>query len=103
VPVFCPPETCVVSSSADYTHYLDFLHKGARFGRFFQKSKMRVTHVFAAVDKFTKWVKTKPAASITAAKAVEFGKDIMYRFGLPNTIITDNGTLFTMRVSRTFV
>jgi hypothetical protein len=64
---------------------------------------MWVTHVFAAVDKFTKWVKTKPDAAITAAEAVEFGKDIMYRFGLPNTIVTDNGTLFTMRVSRTFV
>jgi hypothetical protein len=31
------------------------------------------------VDKFTKWIKVKRATSITAAKAVEFVKEIMYR------------------------
>jgi transposase InsO family protein len=49
------------------------------------------------VDKFTKRVEVKPAASIIAAKAVEFIREIMYRFGIPNNIITDNGTKFTMR------
>jgi hypothetical protein len=34
----------------------------------------------------------KHAASITTAKAVEFIKEITYKFGIPNTIITDNGT-----------
>jgi hypothetical protein len=43
------------------------------------------------VDKFTKWIKVKSAASITTTKAVEFLKEIMYRFGIPNNIITDNG------------
>jgi transposase InsO family protein len=43
------------------------------------------------------WIKIKPAASITMAKAVKFIKEIMYRFGVPNNIITDNGTQFTMR------
>jgi hypothetical protein len=49
------------------------------------------------VDKFTKWIKVKPVASITAAKAVEFIKEIMYRFDVPNNNITNNGTQFTMR------
>jgi transposase InsO family protein len=49
------------------------------------------------VDKFTKWIKIKPAASTTAAKVVEFIKEIMYRFGVPNNIIMDNRTQFTMR------
>jgi transposase InsO family protein len=31
------------------------------------------------------------------AKAVEFIKEIMYRFGVPNNIIIDNGTQFTVR------
>jgi hypothetical protein len=47
-------------------------------------------HIFVAVDKFTKWIEIKPAASITAAKVVEFSKEIMYRFCIPNNIITDN-------------
>jgi transposase InsO family protein len=54
------------------------------------------------VDKFTKWVKVKSAASITAVKAVEFIREIMYMFAEPNNIITDNGTQFTMREFKDF-
>jgi hypothetical protein len=43
----------------------------------FKKAKGRFTHIFIAVDKFTKWIEAKPAASIIAAKAVEFVKEIM--------------------------
>jgi transposase InsO family protein len=68
----------------------------------FKKAKGGFTHIFITVDKFTKWIKVKPAALIIAAKAVEFIKEIMYRFGIPNNIITDNGTQFTMRESKDF-
>jgi transposase InsO family protein len=47
-------------------------------------------------------MKVKPVASITAAKAVEIIKDIMYRFGIPNNIITDNGTQFTVTEFKNF-
>jgi hypothetical protein len=63
----------------------------------FKKAKGRFTHIFIAVDKFTKWIEVKSAASITTAKAVKFIKEIMYKFGIPNNIITDNGTQFTAR------
>jgi putative transposase len=54
------------------------------------------------VDKFTKWIKLKLAGSITAAKVVEFIKEIMYMFGVPNNIITDNKTQFTTREFKDF-
>jgi hypothetical protein len=41
-------------------------------------------------------------ASIIAAMLVEFIKEIMYRFGVPNNIITDNETQFTVRELRDF-
>jgi hypothetical protein len=69
----------------------------------FKKAKGRFTHIFMAVDKFTKWIEVMPAASITAAKVVEFINEIMYRFGIPNNIITDNGTQFTAREFKDFV
>lgn len=53
------------------------------------------THMFMAVDKFTKWIKAKPLTSITSAQAVEFFRDILHWFGVPNTIITNNDTQFT--------
>jgi hypothetical protein len=54
------------------------------------------------VDKFTKWIEVKPITSITAAKVVEFIKEIMYMFGVPNNIIMDNGTQFTTREFKDF-
>jgi hypothetical protein len=56
------------------------------------KAKVEFTHIFIAVDKFTKWIKVKPTASIIASKAVEFINEIIYRFGVCKNIITDNGT-----------
>jgi IS30 family transposase len=61
----------------------------------FKKAKGGFTHIFVTVDKFTKWIEVKSAASITMSKAVEFIKEIMYRFGVSSPIITDNGTQFS--------
>jgi transposase InsO family protein len=68
----------------------------------FKKEKGGFTHLFVAVDKFTKWIEAKLVTSITAAKAIEFVKQIMYRFGVPNMIIMDNSTQFTAREFRDF-
>jgi transposase InsO family protein len=68
----------------------------------FKKAKGGLTHIFIAVDKFIKWIEVKPTTSIIAAKAVEFIKEIMYRFGIPNNIITNNGTQFTAREFKDF-
>jgi transposase InsO family protein len=61
----------------------------------FQKAQGGYTHVLVAIDKFTKWIEFKPIASLTSAKAVEFIQDIIFRFGIPNSIITDLGSNFT--------
>src|SRR5438132_8038293 len=60
-----------------------------------QRAPGGYTHLFVAIDKFTKWIEAKPVATITAAKAKEFFQDIVVRFGVPNRIITNNGTQFT--------
>ena len=53
------------------------------------------THLLIAVDKFTKWIEAKPITNIRSEEAVKFFLDIIYRFGVPNCIITDHGTNFT--------
>jgi IS30 family transposase len=68
----------------------------------FKKAKGGFTHIFTAVDKFTKWIEVKPAASIIAAKAMEFIKEIMYRFGVANNLTRDNGTQFIVREFKDF-
>jgi transposase InsO family protein len=61
----------------------------------FKKAQGGYTHVLVAIDKFTKWIEFKPIASLTLANAVEFIQDIIFRFGIPNNIITDLGSNFT--------
>jgi transposase InsO family protein len=61
----------------------------------FKKAQGGYTHVLVAIDKFTKWIEYKPIASLTSAKVVEFIKEIMFRFRIPNSIITDLGSNFT--------
>jgi hypothetical protein len=68
----------------------------------FKKAKGGFTHIFVAVDKFTKLIEVEPTASITVAKVVEFIKEITYRFGVLNNIITDNGTQFTAKEFQDF-
>ena len=50
------------------------------------------THLLVAVDKFTKWGEAKPIKKLDGATALKFVKDLVVRFGLPHSIITDNGT-----------
>ena len=55
------------------------------------------THLLVAVDKFTKWIEVKPIANIHSEEAIKFFLDIIYRFGVPNRIITDHRTNFTRK------
>ena len=51
--------------------------------------------MLVAVDKFSKWIEARPIIKIKFEQAVQFFIDIVYRFGVSNSIITDNGTQFT--------
>jgi transposase InsO family protein len=53
------------------------------------------THLLVVVDKFSKWIEARPIVNICSEEAVSFFTDIIYRFSIPNTIITDNSTQFT--------
>jgi transposase InsO family protein len=53
------------------------------------------THLLVAIDKFTKWIEVWPISRTRAEESVKFFTNIIHRFGVPNSIITDNGTNFT--------
>jgi transposase InsO family protein len=55
------------------------------------------THLLVAVDKFSKWIEACPITNLRAEQAVSYFTDIIHRFGVPNSIITDNGSQFTGR------
>jgi transposase InsO family protein len=62
-----------------------------------QKAPGGYTHLLVAIDKFSKWIEVRPLNSIRSEQAVAFFTNIIHRFGVPNSIITDNGTQFTGR------
>jgi len=60
----------------------------------FKPAKGKITHLLVMVDKFTKWIEVKPIRKLDGHNAVAFLQDIMFRYGCPHSIITDNGTNF---------
>jgi transposase InsO family protein len=63
----------------------------------FKKTTGGYTHLLVAIDKFTKWIEVMPISRIRAEETVKFFTGIIHRFGVPNSIITDNGTNFVGR------
>jgi transposase InsO family protein len=60
-----------------------------------KKTTRGFTHLLVAIDKFSKWIEARPFTSIRSKQVVLFFTNIIPRFGVPNCIITDNGTQFT--------
>jgi hypothetical protein len=56
--------------------------------------------MLVAADKFTKWVEAAPVTTQDSTAAINFIKSIVFRFGVPYSIITDNGTNFTSELLR---
>jgi hypothetical protein len=54
-------------------------------------------YMLVAVDKFTKWVEAAPVTTQDSIAAINFIKSIVFCFGVPQSIITDNGTNFTSK------
>jgi len=61
----------------------------------FSPDKVHVKFLVVVIDYFTKWIEAKPLATITAQRVQQFvWKDIIYQYGVPQTIIIDNGRQF---------
>ncbi|GKE71517.1 reverse transcriptase domain-containing protein [Tanacetum coccineum] len=61
----------------------------------FPEGPSKVKFLIVAIDYFTKWIESKPVATITGAQIKKFVWDnIVCRFGLPGEIISDNGKQF---------
>jgi len=58
--------------------------------------------LIVAVDYFTKWIEAEPLAKITTANVQNFMWKLICRFGIPHTVITDNGRQFVDRKLEAF-
>lgn len=48
--------------------------------------------LYVAISKFTKWAEVEVVRTIATGSTVKFVKGLVSHFGVPNRIITDNGS-----------
>jgi len=59
--------------------------------------------VLAVMEYFTKWVEAVPIRSVATKDVIDFVKEhIIHRFGIPQTITTDGGSVFISAELRKF-
>ncbi|RDY09072.1 Pol polyprotein, partial [Mucuna pruriens] len=67
----------------------------------FPMAKGQVKFLLVDVDYFTKWIEAEPLATITTQKVQRFvWQNIICRHGIPNSMVTDNGTQFVNKSLR---
>ena len=52
-------------------------------------------YLLVMVDKFTKWIEAKPVKTAKSGPMIDFISGVVHRYGVPHSIITDNGSNFT--------
>lgn len=77
--------------------YVDFIGP-------FPRSKSGFVYIFVVVDSFSKFVHIHPMRTATAKGIISFlEKSIFLIFGVPDKIISDNGSQFTSREYKSFL
>ena len=51
-------------------------------------------YLLVIVDKFTKWIEAKPVKMAEVGPMIDFISSVVHRYGVPHSIITDNGSNF---------
>ena len=65
-------------------------------GKIYPASSKGHNFVLVATDYFTKWVEAVPLKKVEQKDVIQFIKQhIIHRFGIPQSITTDQGTMFT--------
>ncbi|XP_056161863.1 uncharacterized protein LOC130135972 [Syzygium oleosum] len=65
-------------------------------GKIYSPSSRKHSFILVATDYFTKWIEAVSYKSITQKTMKEFIEErIIHRFGIPESITTDQGTVFT--------
>ena len=52
-------------------------------------------YLLVMVDKFTKWIEAKIVKMTEAGTIIDFISGMVHHYGVPHSIITDNGSKFT--------
>src|SRR3954468_7458687 len=72
-------------------------------GEIHPKSSKGQRYILVGINYFTKWVEAIPLANVDQEAVIKFiQRHIIYRFGIPESITTDQGLVFTGRKMQDF-
>ena len=60
-----------------------------------KEEAIRKKYLLVMVDKFTKWIEAKRVKMTESGPVIDFISEVVYCYGVPHSIITDNGSNFT--------
>ena len=60
-----------------------------------KEEAIRKKYLLVMVDKFTKWIEAKPVKMAKSGPVIDFISGVVHHYGVPRSIITDNGSNFT--------
>jgi transposase InsO family protein len=61
-------------------------------------------YILAIIDYFTKWVEAIPMKTVTSKDVINFNREhVIHKFGIPQTIMTDGGSVFISEEFRKFI
>jgi transposase InsO family protein len=96
MPAFCHKAARARFLAADHTTLLAIRTMGLdQVGPLPKSSRGGHTYLLVAVDKFSKWIEAALVTNQEVTTAVKFFESITCRYGVPSSIITDNGMNFT--------
>jgi hypothetical protein len=91
-------ELCPIIKPWPFSWGLDFI------GEIHPSSSKGYRFVLVATDYFTKWTEVVPLRNMTHKELIEFVQGhIIHRFGIPQTMMTDQGSSFMSHQFREFV
>jgi hypothetical protein len=72
-------------------------------GKIHPASSKKHEWILVITDYFTKWVEAVPMKKVKSEDVIKFVKEhVIHRFGIPQTITTDGGSVFVSKEFRTF-
>ena len=71
-------------------------------GKIYPPSSKHHCFILMATYYLTKWVEAKRYKAVDETEVIGFIKDLIHRFGIPQTIIVDNGTVFDGKIVKSF-
>ena len=99
----CSPDPPASGSFKFYNSPWPFAQWGLDILGPFPRATGNHQFVLVAVDYFTKWVEVEALANIQDVDVKKFvWKNIVTRFGVPDSLISDNGLQFDSKAFRTF-